>query len=178
MDVKNIGKEFNPYHTTGAQLMGGIRSFILGKENPRWFTRLNCNLAFVYCLYVFIWAFIVLIALEYGKNLPNYENWHGLFLHLGAKYNILNIEQAFIVYLLFLFASVVSIFIGTLFVWRKKKNGYYLVYFGITVTLISPLILMGIEYVKNECGWWEFGIGGLVGVLFFLDKSFLKKNPS
>ena len=45
MEVK---KEFNPYHTKGSVVYGRIKTFFLGKEKPRLFTRINAVIAFVY----------------------------------------------------------------------------------------------------------------------------------
>lgn len=173
MDVK---KEFNPYQAKSSVIFHRIKVFFLGKETPKLFTRINCNLGIVYLLYIFFWALIVFIALKSGKNLPNAEAWKKIFISIGSKYRIPDIQLAFTSYLIALLIASVLLFFGIILTWRKRISGYYFMFTGIGIAMTSALILMGIDYVQNESGWWEFAIGGLITVLFLIDYMIFKKS--
>ena len=123
-----------------------------------------------------MWSLIVFIALSSGKNLPHSENWNNIFNSLGQKYRIPDIHLAFKSYLFSQFIAAALIAIGIIFSWRKKISGYHLLFTGIAIALSGALILLGFDYVQNECGWWEFTSGGVVCVLFLLYFLTFKKS--
>lgn len=167
---------YNPYHAKGSVIFGRIRSFFMGQEPPSAFTRINCNLALLYLFYIFGWTLVVFLSLNFGKNLPNGEQWYRLFDAVGAKYSITNIHFSFTVYLVTLFVVSGVLFAGMITAWRKKILGFLLVMGATLVSLIAPVLILGLSYVKNECGWWEFASGTLVLTLFTIDYIMRRKK--
>ena len=146
-----------------------MRKFFLGKNTPNIFTRILCNFGLLYFFYLFFWTLIIIIAFNFGQNLPKAENWNKLFLEIGVRYNILDIHMSYSIYLYSLLLICASFFIGILLVWRKKVKGYYFVIISTLASIFIPFVLLGYEFVKNECGWFEFLFSGLVITLFTID---------
>lgn len=169
---------YNPYHAKGSVIFGRIRAFFMGQEPPSAFTRINCNLALLYLFYIFGWTLVVFLSLNFGKNLPHAGNWDKLFAAIGSKYHITNIHFSFTVYLGTLLATSVVLFMGMITAWRRKLLGFILVMAATLVSLVAPLLILGLEYVKNECGWWEFAAGGLVLTLFTIDYLVRRKKAN
>lgn len=162
-------KAYSPYHAKGSVIFGRIRAFFMGQEPPSAFTRINCNLALLYLFYIFGWTLVVFLSLNFGKNLPHGDTWNQLFTAIGEKYAISDIHFSFTVYLATLFLASAALFAGMITAWRRKTMGFILVMSAVFVSTLSPLLILGGAYVKNECGWWEFASGGLVLSLFSID---------
>jgi hypothetical protein len=160
---------YNPYHAKGSVIFGRIRAFFMGQEPPSLFTRINCNLGLLYLFYIFGWTLVVFLSLNFGKNLPHAGNWDKLFTAIGEKYAITDIHFSFTVYLLTLLVASAVLFAGMVTAWRRKIVGFILVMAAALVSTVSPLLILGLPYVKNECGWWEFAFGGMVFSLFTID---------
>lgn len=167
--------KFNPYNTKGRVIFGRIRKFFLGKETPSIFSRISCNIALLYFLYIFLWSVAIFIAFNFGQNLPKAKNWNELFQAIGTKYNIADIQFSFTLYLISLLTFSLILFVGVLLVWRRKLRGYLMVIFSAMFCTGISLILLGIEYVKNEATWFEFGFGAIV-IAFFTIDYFLKRR--
>lgn len=160
---------FNPYHTKGTVIFSRLRRSFLGTGTPGWFTRINCNVAILYFIYVFGWALAVFIAFQFGQNLPKAKNWNELFEAIGAKYQIPNIHFAFSAYLLTMLLCSLILLIGVMLVWRTKMKGFYWVFTALVILEVTPFLLLGMEFIRHEEGWWEFVIPGLILVLFLTD---------
>lgn len=169
-------KVYSPYHAKGSVIFGRIRAFFMGQEPPSLFTRINCNLALLYLVYIFGWALVVFLSLNFGKNLPQAVDWDKLFAAIGSKYAIADIHFSFTLYLLTLLAASAVLFAGMITAWRKKTIGFLLVAIATLVSALSPLFILGMAYVKNECGWWEFASAGMVFTLFTIDYLMRRKK--
>jgi hypothetical protein len=167
--------KFNPYNTKGTVVFGRMRKLFLGKKTPPIFTRIACNLALLYFLYVFFWALTIFIAFHFGQNLPKAENWNTIFSSIGTKYHISDIHFSFTLYLISLLTCSVIMLAGVLMVWRNRLNGYLLVLIPTLVCTTIAFMVLGMEYVKNEASWFEFTFGGIVIALFSIDY-FLKRR--
>lgn len=167
---------YNPYHAKGSVIFGRIRAFFMGQEPPSAFTRINCNLALLYLFYIFGWALVVFLSLNFGKNLPHGDEWNKLFDAIGARYAITNIHFSFTLYLVTLFVVSAVLFAGMITAWRKKTMGFLMVMGATVVSLVAPMLILGLAYVKNECGWWEFASGIIVLALFTTDYLIRRKK--
>ncbi|HYG49604.1 MAG TPA: hypothetical protein VD905_01825 [Flavobacteriales bacterium] len=168
-NLSQYKEKFNPYNTKGTVVFGRVRRFFLGKNTPALFTRITCNIAILYFFYVFLYALTMLLAFKFGKNLPQGPHWEKLFEGIGQKYGITNINLSYTLYLLTLIVFSVTSFLSTMFVWRKRINGYIPVIASAVICAFSAFIFLGMDYVKAETGWWEYAFGGLVIVLFTID---------
>lgn len=167
--------KYNPYHTKGSVVFSRFRKFFLGKKVPDLFTRIICNISFLYFFYVFLWALTIFIAFVFGQNLPKAENWNKIFLEVGMKYQLQNVYLDFTMYLItdLLFASL--FFVGILLVWRNKLIGYWFSIAGVVVCSTSALVFLGIEYMRNEGAWWEVIMECIVFLLLLLNY-FIRKR--
>jgi hypothetical protein len=147
----------------------------LGKNTPQIFTRIACNIAILYFLYVFFWALVIFIAFNFGQNLPKAENWNAIFSSIGTKYHIADIYFSFTLYLIVLLSSSVLMLAGVLMVWRRRIKGYFFVLIPAIICTTVAMALLGMEYVKNESGWFEYVFGGIIITLFTIDY-FLKRR--
>lgn len=167
--------KFNPYNTKGSVVFGRIRKLFLGKNTPPIFTRIACNVAILYFLYVFFWSLVIFIAFNFGQNLPKSENWNAIFSSIGTKYNIADIHFSFTLYLITILTCSVVMLAGVLMVWRRRMKGYLFVLVPALVCMFIAFILLGLEYVQHESGWFEFIFGGIVILLFSIDY-FIKRR--
>lgn len=167
---------YNPYHAKGSVIFGRARAFFVGHEPPSGFTRINCNLALIYFFYTLVWALVVFLSLNFGKNLPTAGNWDKLFIAIGEKYHISDIHFSFTLYLMTLFVCCAIMLTGLITAWRKKLAGFVLVMISSAISTLSPILILGMTYVRNECGWWEFAAGGLVFALFTMDYLMRRKK--
>ena len=145
------------------------------KIHLQFLSRIGCNIALLYFLYIFLWSVAIFIAFNFGQNLPKAENWNTLFQAIGTKYQIADIRFSFTLYLISLITFSLILFAGVLLVWRKKMRGYLMVIFSALFCTGISIILLGVEYVKNESTWFEFAFGGIV-IAFFTIDYFLKKK--
>lgn len=143
--------------------------FFLGNKNPWWLTQLAFFVGLAGFFYFCIWNLLNFLAVAMINNYPKPEKIKALFIELGNKYEIA--EPMTMVKYLSLTNIIASgvMFLGLIIIWRRKKMGYYFIYGGLVVCLLTPLVFMGTKYIEAETRWFEYSYALILAGLLTVD---------
>ncbi len=148
--------------------------FFLGAKNPWLFTQVTFFVGLAGFFYFCIWNLLNFLAVAMIDTYPKVEKIKDLFIELGKKYEIAT-PMSMIKYMTLtnMIASGVM-FLGLIIIWRRKKIGYYFIYGGLAVCLLTPLVFMGVKYIQAETRWFEYSYALILAVMLAID---LKLRP-
>lgn len=143
--------------------------FFLGSKNPWWFTQVTFYFGLLSFLYFLIWNLLNFLAVSMVFVYPKAEKVKMLFIELGQKYEIAdpmsNIKWMAISNMI----AAGVMFLGLLVIWRRKKIGYYFMFFGQIFCILTPLVFMGMKYVEAEISPFEYSMVFVVSCLLIAD---------
>lgn len=152
-----------------------LKNFFLGKENPGFYTRIIFIAGFISFLWFFSWNLLNLLALRMIENDDKMKHLKMIFYELRDNYGVYDVFTAYFLMVIVSLSGSALMFIGLLFVWRKKIWASYLFLAGQTICLLSPVLFMGMSFFLNEMSPAEY-FGPLFLILLFAIEIWLQRR--
>ena len=127
------------------------KKLLLGRKRPPLFTRVILGIALVAFVYYFIWNGLKMILFTPGsiEILDDPDKFIALINELGKKFDISDPMSTFLLNAQIMVAAWAIILIGMLIIYRRKITGYYIFFFGLLVSLVTPFAVLGWDYATS-----------------------------
>ena len=167
-------------------LIQKIKTFIIGKEKPNWFTRLSVLAGFAIWFYYAIWHLLIFLSITFTDQLKNPALIRETYGKIGGKYNFniryqnMNWNTMDVVYMhafIMLILLIVSL-TGLVLIYRRKKWGYIIYLLGNVSIILFSLFFLGTAYFKEQISNFDKIMFLVVTIYFFIGMFFLKNTKA
>jgi phosphatidylglycerophosphate synthase len=165
-------------------LLGKIRTLIMGKEKPNFLTRVSVGVGFVLWVYLVSWHILTFVALMLFSTLEGTQQIRASFQRVGGRYNLgdpINLLKGHSAVQIVLYLLIL---VGLVLIYRKKKIGFLFYVFAGLGTVFVTFLLMGYSYLVNEVSAVDMSLLGAsiayfgIGALLFYRKKDEDKQSS